>query len=253
MLTGSPATPAEARDFCARWPRTLQDRLTWFASEMRSGNPDVAALDRLVREVADQLGADRPVEPVPEWYDDSLAGVGWSAYGAALAEGLMGYVAAVYADRLGRELPWAMDEDPKSAYHLKPVVDLPGVAPPWRQVIGTLRQVQSGGDPTRLRAVVEHSLGQIASAPTPPAQDEPWVEVTSIGQRRWQVSLPEDIDDRLGAAAYASLEDRFGAVDGVTEAVMEDRDRAVVSTRHGMDRAELQHRLAQVIEALAST
>lgn len=79
MLIGDPAPPERARDFCTRWPGLLRDRLTWFVD------------------------------------DASLASAGWSAYGAALAEGLMGVVAEIYAARLGRPLLWVLDEDPKSA------------------------------------------------------------------------------------------------------------------------------------------
>ncbi len=92
MLTGSPGSPERARDFCARWPAMLQDRLAWFAGELEVGEPSVEALDGLVVAVVARIGEDRPVDPVPEWYDASLAAVGWSAYGAALAEGLMAYV-----------------------------------------------------------------------------------------------------------------------------------------------------------------
>ena len=255
MLTGSPASPEQARDFCARWPGMLRDRLAWFVTELGVGEPGLESLDGLVVTVVDRIGEDRPVEPVPEWYDASLTAVGWSAYGAALAEGLMAWVGEIYAGRAGRPLPWVLDEDPKSAYHLRPVVDLPGVAPPWRQVMGTLRQVQSGGDPGRLRKVVEHSLAQVPDGESPvddPAvgQDVPLVELTALGGGRWQVSFPEDIDDVLGAAAYASLEERLAGVDGVTSALMEDRDRALLSTRSGMDESQLELQLDRLVRSL---
>ncbi len=75
----------------------------------------------------------------------------------------MAYVGEVMAPRLGRLLPWILGEDPRSAYHLGPVVEVPGVAPPRRRVMGTLRLVQGGGDPARLRAVVTHGLEQLTS------------------------------------------------------------------------------------------
>jgi hypothetical protein len=251
MLIGDPAPPEQARDFCARWPDLLRERLSWFASETGAGAPVPEALDGLVVSVVDRIGEERVVDLVPEWYDASLASAGWSAYGAALAEGLVAFVAEVYAARLGRPLPWVLDEDPKSAYHLKPVVDVDGVAPPWRQVIGTLRQVQSGKDPGRLRSVVEHSLAQLPpTASSPPEQEAELVEVTEIGPGRWQVSFPEDIDALLGSAAYADLEDALAGVEGVTAAVMEDRDRALLDTGSGIDRADLEHRLTRTVRAL---
>ena len=251
MLIGDPASPERARDFCTRWPGLLRDRLAWFVDEVGAGAPGPDALDGLVVTVVDRIGEQRTVDPVPEWYDASLASAGWSAYGAALAEGLMAYVGEVYAMRLGRPLPWVLDEDPKSAYHLKPVVDVEGIAPPWRQVIGTVRQVQSGTDPARLRSVVEHSLAQLpASGSTLPEQEADLVEVTAVDGGRWQVSFPEDIDARLGLAAYADLEDALARVDGVTGAVMEDRDRALLSTGEGVDRADLERRLTRAVDAL---
>ncbi|WP_157559637.1 hypothetical protein [Nocardioides sp. Soil777] len=205
MLTGSPVSPEQARDFCAGWPGMLRDRLVWFVDEVDAGAPSVEALDGLVVRVVGRIGEDRPVEPVPEWYDASLAAAGWSAYGSALTEGLMAWVAEIHADRAGRPLPWVLDEDPTSAYHLKPVVDLPGIAPPWRQVMGALRLAQSGGDPGRLRSVVEHNLAQLPDGVAAPAPhvgegvaEDALVEVTALGPDRWQVSFPEDIDSRLG-------------------------------------------------------
>ena len=251
MLIGDPASPERARDFVARWPGLLRDRLAWFVAEVGAGAPGPEALDGLVVPVVDRIGEERVVEPVPEWYDASLASAGWSAYGAALAEGLTAFVAEVYAARLGRPLPWVLDEDPKSAYHLKPVVAVEGIAPPWRQVIGTVRQVQSGTDPGRLRSVVEHSLAQLPdSRSARPEQEVDLVEVTAVDRGRWQVSFPEDIDARLGRAAYADLEGALAGVDGVTAAVMEDRDRALLSTGEGIDRADLESRLTRAVSAL---
>ncbi len=251
MLIGDPASPERARDFVARWPGLLRDRLAWFVAEVGAGAPGPEALDGLVVAVVDRIGEERVIEPVPEWYDASLASAGWSAYGAALAEGLTAFVAEVYAARLGRPLPWVLDEDPKSAYHLKPVVAVEGIAPPWRQVIGTVRQVQSGTDPGRLRSVVEHSLAQLpASGSARPEQEVDLVEVTAVDRGRWQVSFPEDIDARLGRAAYADLEGALAGVDGVTAAVMEDRDRALLSTGEGIDRADLESRLTRAVSAL---
>ncbi|MCY4727319.1 hypothetical protein NYO98_13610 [Nocardioides sp. STR2] len=251
MLIGDPAPRERAQDFCGRWPDLLRARLSWFAAEVGAGEPDPAALDGLVVSVVDRIGEERSVEPVPEWYDATLASAGWSAYGAALAEGLTAFVAEVYATRLGRPLPWVLDDDPKSAYHLKPVVDVHGIAPPWRQVIGALRQVQSGKDPGRLRSVVEHSLAQLPPREQPrPEQAAEVVEVTAVDRGRWQVSFPEDIDTLLGSAAYADLEDALAGVEGVTAAVMEDRDRALLSTGEGVDRADLEQRLGRAVDAL---
>ncbi len=137
-------------------------------------------------------------------------------------------------------------------------MDVPGLAPPWRQVLGALRLAQTGGDPGRLRSVVEHNLAQVPDGGSPSdegtgGQGVALVEVTALGHGRWQVSFPEDIDIRLGRAAYASLEDGLAAVEGVTAALMEDRDRALLSTRRGVDGAELAHRLDRMVRALPSS
>ena len=155
--------------------------------------------------------------------------------------------------RLGRPLPWVLDEDPKSAYHLKPVVDVEGIAPPWRQVIGTVRQVQSGTDPARLRSVVEHSLAQLPVSGTRrvPQQAVDLVEVTRsrrVGAGR--CPSPRTSTPASALAAYADLEDALARVDGVTAAVMEDRDRALLSTGEGIDRADLERRLTRAVDAL---
>ena len=251
MLIGDPVPPERAADFCARWPGLLRDRLAWFTGEVGAGAPDLEALDPLVVTVLDRIGLERTVEPVPEWYDASLAAVGWSAYGAALAEGLMAFVGALYAERLGRPLPWVLDHDPTSAYHLKPVVDVEGIAPPWRQVTGALRQAQSGVDPGRLRRVVEHTLAQLPDgAIAHPEPDEGIAEVSAIGGGRWQVSFPEDIDARLGPAAYAALEDSLARVAGVTHALMEDSDRAILTTAGGVAAADLERRVTDAVQAL---
>ena len=67
------------------------------------------------------------------------------------------------------------------------------------------------------------------------------------------MSFPEDIDARLGAAAYASLEERLAEVDGVTGALMEDRDRALLSTRSDVDEAQLELQLDRLVRSLGST
>jgi hypothetical protein len=251
VLIGDPAPPERARDFCTRWPDLLRDRLAWFVGEVGAVAPGLEALTPLVATVVDRIGDERAVEPVPEWYDASLAEAGWTAYGAALAEGLVAYVATLYAERLGGPLPWVLDEDPRSAYHLKPVLADAGIAPPWRQVIGALRQAQSGADPDRLRSVVEHSLAQLRAGGSPrPEHDVRVVEVTGNGRGQWQVSFPEDIEERLGSTAYADLEDALAGVDGVDEVIMEDRDRAILRTRDGIDRAGLEHHVTQAVEGL---
>ena len=64
--------------------------------------------------------------------------------------------------------------------------------------------------------------------------------------------MPHDrrVDARLGSAAYADLEEALARVDGVSAAVMEDRDRALLSTGEGVDRADLERRLTRAVDAL---
>jgi hypothetical protein len=256
MLIGTssdPPTAQEAEAFFATWTAALPGRLTWFRSRVRDSGLAVGSgpesLVPLLAFVVRNIGAqDEGVDP-PAWFREVHSAAGWSPVGAGLVDGLTAHVADLYRSRVGEQrASWVLETDVRSANYLQPVFSDRLLVPPWLQVRGCVVEVQRGGEPTCLRIAVEHSL----ASGTDGALEEPLVEVTSIGRRRWQVSFPDDVDERLGAR-YADLEDVLRAVEGVTEAIMEDRDRAVVSTGHGMDRAELQHRLAQVIEALAST
>ena len=77
------------------------------------------------------------------------------------------------------------------------------------------------------------------------------VEVTPLTGGPWdvQVSLPEEVEDLLGADAYASLEERFAAVPGVRRVVFEDRDLLVLST-DGLEPEELRRALDGVLAGL---
>ena len=82
-----------------------------------------------------------------------------------------------------------------------------------------------------------------------PADAEPLVEVTRIAKNRWQASFPEDVDELLGDA-YDDLEDVLGAVAGVTNAFMEDRDLAIVDTRAGVTGEDLERNLAHALSGM---
>jgi hypothetical protein len=77
------------------------------------------------------------------------------------------------------------------------------------------------------------------------------VDVTPLTGGPWdvQVSLPEEVEDLLGPAAYARLEELFAGVPGVTKVVFEDRDVAVLAT-DGMDPQELKEALDALLEGL---
>lgn len=77
------------------------------------------------------------------------------------------------------------------------------------------------------------------------------MQVTPDGRCQWQVSFPEDIVERLGQETYANLEDTLAAAEGVREAIMEDRDRAIIRTRRDVAQPDLAARLEALMAALA--
>jgi hypothetical protein len=262
ITSGQDPTLEEAERFRAGWAARLEHRLRWFEGEVAGRfalDGSTSSLDHAAAWVVGRVGLNVAVDDEPDWLTPGLVNHGWTAYGAALTEGLMAYVSAIYADHLGfASLPWIIERDPRSPYYLRPVVDAQAIAPPWRQVLGSLRVSRESGERPMLRSTVEHSLEhhrRLADEQEMRGLEdrhvEPWVEVTSVGSSEWQVSFPEDIVEMLRPSAYAELEDRLSAVDGVTEVIMEDRDRAIVYTANGVDAGELTTRLETAVASLA--
>ena len=261
MLIGTqndPPTRADAEAFLARWTNALAPRLAWFQAEVSvAGGPETdrttSSLEPLLRFVADRSGSPAPVDPVPEWYGDVHRRYGWSAYGAGLVEGLMAYVARIYRGVAGDAADWRLNTDPKHAHFHQPVMRDPAIAPAWAQVTGAVAGLRRGGDPSGLRTAVESVLR--GWTPTPGVEPEPDLRVGlgPAGHPDWDlaVSLPEDLADTLGQERYATLEDRFAAVTGVTAAMFEDRELCLLRTAPGVDGGALGARLQAVVDDLA--
>lgn len=260
MLIGtqdSPPTRAEAEQFLSRWAGALGPRLTWFEGELSAaGGPEpdgsVASLEPLLRFVADRVDRQHPADPVPEWYGEVHRRYGWSPYGAALVEGLMGYVARLYRDAAGDAADWVLNTDPEHAHFHQPVMRDGTIAPAWAQVTGAVAQAQRGGSPARLRASVESVLSGRPPRSAPPPETDLRVDVGPSGHPEWDlaVSLPEDLEATLGAERYATLEDRFADVAGVAAAMFEDRELCLLRTERGVGAAVLEARLQAVVDEL---
>jgi hypothetical protein len=261
MLIGTqdePPTRAEAEAFLERWVVALGPRLAWFEAEVAAaGGPatdrTTQSLEPLLGFVVERIDGPAPVDPVPEWYGDVHRGYGWSAYGAAMAEGLMAYVAAVYRGVAGSAADWVLNTDRMHAHFRQPVMRVPTIAPSWAQVPGKIVRLQRGGDPGGLRKAVESVLSHWRPAGNVEQGPDLWVEVTPIRHPEWdvQVSLPEDLGHTVGEEAYASLEDRFATVPGVAAAMREDRELCLLRLVDGADGATLQQRLQAVVDDLA--
>jgi hypothetical protein len=258
--SSDPPSRAQAEEFLGRWTGSLPARFEWFCSVAGSAGiaPDLStgSLVPLLRFVGDRVGEPQPAEDPPLWYREvHAARLGWSPYGAMLVDGLTAYVAELYQVRLGEDRTrWVLNTDPRDADYLQPTMAEPLLTPPWLQVRTSVNRLRGSGQVDGLLRAVEKNLGVLGRPEpeeSPPAAVEQLVEVTSVGRRRWQVSFPEDIAELLGAEAYARLECGLATVEGVTAATMEDRDRAMVSTRRGVGQADLEARLTRVVEGLA--
>jgi hypothetical protein len=157
-----PLSKVEAEAFRDRWVATLPERLAWLREELVAArqtipNGSLASLDGLLPFVVARIGLTRPVD-APEWYDERVQSWGWSEYGAALAEGLMAYVVAIYRAEAGDAADWVVDHDPRNAFFRHPVPRDPAIAPAWRQVISAISKFRAGAGADCLRISVQSSL-----------------------------------------------------------------------------------------------
>lgn len=267
-LIGTPRDPpsrADAEAFLERFVASLDARLPWFEAEVasRGGPPadgSVESLDALAGFVAAHMEEDRPAE-APEWFTDAHRRRGWTAYGAALADGLIAYLARLYAARTGAT--WVLDVDRRSAFFHQPVMSVRFVGPPWRQVHAAINKAQDDpGGGGRLTAIAETSL---ASAQEPfaggrgaggGAGDGVRLEVSvdPIGSGKWNLEamIGEEAEDVLGTERFLGLVHRFQALDGVEDAVHEDREVFLFRTGRRTDPAELERRLQAVVDEVVA-
>ncbi len=247
-----PPSAEDARALFAAFTARLDRRLAWFRDEVAAaGGPATdgspASLDPLLDHVVGRVHEAGPEPEPPDWFVPRRAELGWTDRGAALVEGLAAYVAALMTGTTGAG--WELDEDPRSAFARQPVLTN-RMAPPWHLVIQAVRRVAADPAAKKLERAVRANL---AAAPReqPPARDEPLdVEVTAVSHPEWdlQASIPEWAEDALGRAVFDSLVERFRAVDGVRDALHEDREVFLLRTA-GVTPETLRARLQSVLDA----
>lgn len=270
--SGSPTPREVALPMARAYVAQLTWRLPWFRDRVAAaGGPPVdgtvESLDALAAFVAARAHDPGPVKAEPFWFDAPVHRPDWSEAGAEWVEGLAAAVAEVITRATGAR--WVFDTDPRYATGHQPV--LQGVVnTPERLASLAVLDALSGRTGRSLSSLVTRMIDQYApagrlagaprlgqdddavpaDAPTPSAAPVT-VEVTRLTGGAWdlQVSLPEEVEDLLGAESYARLEERFAAVPGVRAVVFEDRDLAVLAT-DGLDPAELRHALDEVLAGL---
>jgi hypothetical protein len=269
--SGSPAPREVALPMARDYVEQLVWRLPWFRDRVVAawGPPadgTVESLDALAAFVAARVHDPSPVTADPFWFEPPGQRPDWTEAGAEWVEGLAAAVAEVITAATGAR--WVFDTDPRFVTGHQPV--LRGIVnTPHRLASLAVADVLSGRTGRPLSVLVPKMIDQydptlrLARAPglgendavradAPTAVAAPvTVEVTPLTGGPWdvQVSLPEEVEDLLGADAYASLEERFAAVPGVRRVVFEDRDLAVLST-DGLEPEELRRALDGVLAGL---
>lgn len=273
--SGTPAPRDVALPLARAYVEQLAWRLPWFRDRMAAaGGPPVdgtvESLDALAAFVAVRAHDPGPVTADPFWFQPPGRRPDWTEAGAEWVEGLAATVAEVITTATGAR--WVFDTDPRYVTGHQPV--LQGIVnTPQRLATLAVMDASSGRTPRPLSVLVPRMIKQydpalrLAGAPVLGADDGAvegavpaapvvaaapvTVEVTPVTGSPWdvQVSLPEEVEDLLGPEAYASLEERFAAVPGVSTVVFEDRDVAVLAT-DGMDPQELKEALDALLAGL---
>ncbi|QNN52924.1 hypothetical protein [Nocardioides mesophilus] len=269
--SGSPVPRDIALPLARAYVAQLDWRLPWFRDRVAAaGGPpvdgSVESLDALASFAAARAHDPGPVTAEPFWFEPPGHRPDWTEAGAEWVEGLAAVVAEVITAATGAR--WVFDSDPRYVTGHQPV--LQGVVnTPQRLASLAVADSLSGRTGRPLSTLVPKMIdqyargGRLADAPdlgeadgpraaaAPPPAGPVTVEVTPLTGGPWdvQVSLPEEVEDLLGAAAYASLEERFAAVPGVRAVVFEDRDVAVLAT-DGLDPEELRRALDGVLAGL---
>lgn len=270
--SGAPAPREVALPMARAYVEQLAWRLPWFRDRVAAtGGPPVdgtvESLDALAAFVAARAHDPGPVTADPFWFQPPGQRPDWTDAGAEWVEGLASAVAEVITAATGAR--WVFDTDARYVTGHQPV--LQGIVnTPQRLASLAVLEASSGRTRRPLSVLVPRMIDQydpalrLAGAPplragdgAVPAVPVPGsapvtVEVTPLTGGPWdvQVSLPEEVEDLLGPAAYASLEELFAAVPGVSRVVFEDRDVAVLATG-GMDPQELKDALDALLAGLA--
>ena len=269
--SGSPASREVALPMAHAYVERLSWRWSWLRDRVADadGPPvdrSVESLDALASFVAARAHDPGPVTAEPYWFEAPEHRPDWTEVGAEWVEGLAAAVAEVIIGATGAQ--WVFDSDPRFVTGHQPV--LQGIVnTPQRLASLAVADVLSGRTGRPLSALVAKMIdqyapaGRLAGEPTlgdaavvraeaPTSANAPvTVEVTALTGGTWdvQVSLPEEVEDLLGAEAHASLEERFAAVPGVRAVVFEDRDVAVLAT-DGLNLDEVRQALNAVLAEL---
>lgn len=268
--SGSPAPREVALPMARAYVEQLVWRLPWFRGRVAAaGGPPVdggiGSLDALAAFVAAWVHDPGPVTADPFWFEPPGQRPDWTEAGAEWVEGLAAAVAEAITAATGAR--WVFDTDARYVTGHQPV--LQGVVnTPQRLASLAVMDALSGRTRRPLSVLVPRMIDQYdpglrlagapalsadGAVPAAPARGAApaTVEVTPLAGGPWdvQVSLPEEVEDLLGPAAYASLEELFAAVPGVSKVVFEDRDVAVLAT-DGMDPQELGEALDALLEDL---
>ena len=253
-LIGSSSTAPSATDaeqFLHRWTATLPERLAWFREQVPAelSGTGLDDFDALLSFVAGARSSERvAVADPPLWWTGGFRDQ-FTAYGAALADGLVAAIADVVQRSTGAQ--WHLGEDRKEDVYRQPVL-VPVAAPPWQQVFTGIARLQGGGPrrPVSLRTAVELTL---AAAEPQIAGDEPLdvsAEVFVSTHPDWdlRVALTEGASEVLPSAVYMGFEDLLRSVPGVVDAMGEDREEFLVRTDRSLDPAVLEERVNALLQ-----
>jgi len=238
LFRPGPFDDAEARAFYDRFVASGPARLAWFSAQLAAAGvgarPAVEDLDGAVAFAAARLTAPGEADP-PPWWSEEFARLGWTPYGACLADGVVHLTAELYRREVGATWRYLRD-DPRHVDHQRPVMSLTTLTPPWRAV-SVLVQISRGREPvTAWSRGVELSLANTraqlgaggAGPQRTPSRPEPDIELaitpSPVPGWTWQLWLDEGAEFALGREAFDSLIDRFTALAGVQQVVQEDRE-----------------------------
>lgn len=238
LFGDGPSSDEEGAAFFDRFVYDGPSRLAWFLDEVRRltgrrPEPVAAEVEWLTTGVVQNLTTEVPGVQPPAWYEQLHVERGWTPYGAALADGLVHFVAEIYHRRLGAV--WQLEADPGHAHHRRPVMSVPGVTPPWR-LLSLLEPIRTGQQPP---ARVARAVQTVLDGATPAQAgqegqdgDVPLlVTVAPLDHASYdhELFVDEAAESVLGRAMFDALVDRFAAIPGVDAVVQEDREIFLVS------------------------
>ncbi len=192
---------------------------------------------------------DVPGVPAPQWYDGEIRQLGWTPYGAALADGLIAVVGDVVTHRTGTT--WDIEQgDPGVVGYRQPTLkDYP--VPPWQQVLVQLHRMDRGQGPIGLTNTVEHSLRDLPARRDPGGEPVEG-EVLPSSHPAWdfELHLSEEAAHGLTEEQQEVLGARLLGLPGVAEIVGEDRELILLRTERGVSADALQREVDRILADL---